>query len=231
MNDQTQQPVFLELLPADERERLLADCTVVKMDFNSVLYQPPARVKHIYFPLSGFVSLVKTASDGSAIEVGIIGSEGLVGNQYNATDDTATVTALVQGKGEAHRMGIVAFRKHLARSTALQDIVQQHASYQLRQMAQTVLCTRFHLVEQRLGRWLLMTRMRARQSSFPVTHEFLSYMLGAQRSGVSIAMGRLRDRGLITFRRGEVNIVDHDGLLAAACSCHEVDIDAYRRKR
>ncbi|MEO6077014.1 MAG: Crp/Fnr family transcriptional regulator [Dokdonella sp.] len=220
----------VDLLPIDERERLLADCVTVKLDFGSVLYEPPARVKHVYFPIKGFVSLVKTLDDGSSIEIGMVGREGIVGNELNTADGVATITAVVQGAGEASQIGVSAFRKHLARSPAIRMLVQHHTSYQLRQMAQTILCTRFHLIEQRLGRWLLMTSDRAGSATFAVTHEFLSYMLGARRAGVTLAMGALRDQGLILSRRSKVEIVDMQGLEAIACPCYQVDLEAYRNE-
>lgn len=221
---------IMDLLPIDERERLLADCESVKLDFGSVLYEPPARVKHVYFPRSGFISLVKTLGNGSSIEIGMVGREGIVGNVLNTTDGVATITAVVQGAGEASRIGLPVFRKHLARSEAVRKLVHHHSSYQLRQMAQTIICTRFHVIEQRLGRWLLMSADRAGSATFAVTHEFLSYMLGARRAGVTLAMGELRDRGLIVYRRSEVEILDMEGLKNVACPCFQVDLDAYRNE-
>ena len=221
---------MFDFLPTDDRKSLVADCTTVQLVFGSVLYEPPMQVKHVYFPTTGFVSLVKTGSDGSSIEIGMIGREGLLGNELNTLDDNATITALVQGQGGAMRIGLAAFRSHLDRSPAIRELVRQHASYRLRQMAQTIVCTRFHVIEQRLARWLLMTSDRAGSATFAVTHEFLSYMLGARRSGVTFAMGALRDRGLIASRRSEVQIVDLSGLVAAACSCIEVDLEAYRHE-
>ena len=221
---------IFDFLPPDERASLVAECTTVQLVYGDVLYEPPSRVNHVYFPTTGFVSLVKTASNGSSIEVGMIGHEGLFGNELNTLDGLATITALVQGAGGAMRMGLATFRQQLGRSSAMRELVQQHSSYRLRQMAQTIVCTRFHVIEERLARWLLMTSDRAGSATFAVTHEFLSYMLGARRSGVTSAMGVLRDRGLIAYRRSEVQIVDLSGLVDAACSCIEVDLEAYRHE-
>ena len=221
---------IVDLLPLDERERLLADCESIKLEFGSVLYEPPARVKHVYFPTSGFISLVQTLDNGSSIEIGMVGREGFVGNELNTRDNVATITALVQGEGEACQISLPKFRAHLARSPAIRKLVHRHTSYQLRQMAQTIVCTRFHLVEQRLGRWLLMSSDRAGSRTFAVTHEFLSYMLGARRAGVTLAMGLLRDRGLIVYRRSEVEIIDMAGLEAIACPCYRSDVEAYRNE-
>lgn len=226
----TRRTFTFDLLPPNDRKLLIADCTAVELVFGNVLYEPPMLVKHVYFPTTGFVSLVKTGSDGSSIEIGMIGREGLFGNELNTLDDHATITALVQGQGDAMRIGLVAFRSHVDRSPAIRELVRQHASYRLRQMAQSILCTRFHVIEQRLARWLLMTSDRAGSATFAVTHEFLSYMLGARRSGVTFAMGALRDRGLIASRRREVQILDLPGLMATACTCIEVDLEAYRRE-
>lgn len=221
---------IVDLLPVDERERLLGDCETVKLDFGSVLYEPPAQVKRVYFPTTGFVSLIKTLDDGSSIEIGMVGREGVVGNAFNTADGIATITALVQGAGEAFHIDVAKFRKHLARSGAIQKLVHHHTSYQLRQMAQTIVCTRFHLIEQRLARWLLMSCDRAGSTTFAVTHEFLSYMLGARRAGVTLTMGLLRDRGLILYRRSEVEIIDLAGVEAVACPCFQIDREAYRNE-
>ena len=189
----------MDPLPIDERQLLLADCESVKLDFGSVLCEPPMQVQHVYFPDAGFISLIKQLDNGSLIEIGMVGREGIVGNDLNTTDDVATVTALAQGAGEACKISLPVFRKHLSRSPAIRELVHHHSSYQLRQMEQTIVCTRFHLIEQRLGRWLLMTADRAGSATFAVTLEFLSYMLGIRRAGVTLAMGELRDRGLILY--------------------------------
>ncbi|MEO7917209.1 MAG: Crp/Fnr family transcriptional regulator [Dokdonella sp.] len=166
------------------------------------------RIKHVYFPTSGFVSLVQTLREGSSIEVGMVGREGLFGHELIRPGDISMVTAAVQGQGQALCMGLPLFRQHWDRSTAMRSMVQQHSSYRRRQTAQTILCTRFHAVEQRLARLLILTVDRAGNTSFSVSHELLSYLLGARRAGVTVAMGMLRERGLISYQPRKVTILD-----------------------
>lgn len=219
---------FVELLPTHVRDRLLADCTLVTLGYASVLHEPGAVVRHIHFPITSFISLLKTVDEHSTIEVGMIGSEGLCGNESNAARDVATLRALVQGAGTAWRIGLPAFRQHCEQSPELRELLDRYASFLMRQLAQTIACTRFHVVEQRLARWLLMTRDRARSDAFAVTQEFLAHMLGVRRAGVTNAASALQQQGLIAYRRGDLAVLDVDGLVAAACTCYRADRDAYR---
>jgi CRP-like cAMP-binding protein len=135
---------------------------------------------------------------------------------------TDSVGAVVQGAGLALRMDAATFRRELARSQAFQRGIEHYVYVQLGQLAQTAACTRFHVVEARLARWLLMTQDRAQSSSFHVTQEFLAFMLGVARQSVGIAVGDLQDRGLIEYHHGEMHILDRPGLEAASCECYEI---------
>jgi CRP-like cAMP-binding protein len=220
---------LLAALPQAERARLLAAGEPVELVFAETLYAPGARIRHVYFPLDGFISDI-TATDGhAALEVGLIGNEGMCGIALALGVDVSAHRAVVQGTGTALRIGAVSFRRELRRSVALRSLLNRYVSVLLTQLAQTAICISSHLVEQRLARWLLMSHDRAHTDTFSVTHAFLASMLGVRRVGVTEAAGALQRKKLIRYARGRVEIVNRRGLEAAACGCYATDRDTYQR--
>jgi CRP-like cAMP-binding protein len=174
----------------------------------------------VYFPIHGYISVVAFVKDSPGVEVGMIGTEGMLGASLALGTSTHPAGAVVQGAGTAWRIPASAFKAQLHRSRQLRAVVSRYLFVLLCQHASAAACLRFHMIGPRLARWLLMSQDRAHSPSFHVTQEFLSYMLGVRRVGVTEAAGALQEQGLIAYRRGEVRILDRAGLEAAACSCY-----------
>jgi CRP-like cAMP-binding protein len=213
---------LLGALPRKEYQRLLAGMKPVTLTFGKVLYEPGDSIRHVYFPNNSLVSLLTVADGHLALEVGMVGAEGMVGTPVSLGISVSPVRALVQGSGTALRMTAARFRKALRQSRSLRQALHRHVHLMMLQVTQTAACNRFHMVEARLARWLLMTRDRVGSDRFRLTQEFLAYMLGVRRVGVTTAAGALQRRKLIRYSRGNITILDQKGLEAASCQCYRI---------
>lgn len=218
---------LINMLPRPDRLRLLALCEPVQLVLAEVLCQPGQATRHVYFPTTGFISLLTLVDGKPSLEVGMVGNEGMLGAQLAQGVATAPLHALVQGPGHACRVATAPFRKELARSTALQRVLHRYLYVLMGQLTSSAACLRFHRIGPRLARWLLMSQDRAHSERFHVTHEFLAYMLGVRRVGITGAAGGLQRSGLIEYARGELHVLDRAGLEAAACNCYAADRLAY----
>jgi CRP-like cAMP-binding protein len=216
-------------LPRRDRVSLLAACESVPLQLGRVLCEPGKPTRHVYFPDDGFISLVTAIEGEPGLEVGMVGREGMLGAQLVLGVGAAPLHALVQGAGTAQRVRAAPFRRELARSQALQRTLNRYVYVLMAQLATAAGCTRFHSVEPRLARWMLMSQDRAHSDSFHLTHEFMAYMLGVRRVGVTGAAHDMQRRGLVQYRRGDITVLDRAGLEAAACGCYAADRDAYDR--
>jgi CRP-like cAMP-binding protein/PAS domain-containing protein len=212
---------LLAALSAKEYEHLLAGLEPVQLTYGEVLYEPGEEMRHVYFPSDCLVSLLTVVDGHRALEVGLVGREGMVGSRLALGSTESSVRALVQGTGRAVRMKSTSFLREFRRSPTLQRALFRFTDALMIQVTQTAACNRFHVVEQRLARWLLMTRERLLSSEFHLTHEFLADMLGVRRVGVTAAASALRRRKLIRYARGVITILDQRALEAAACSCYQ----------
>jgi len=218
---------LIESLPGSDRRRMLGGCETVELAFADVLCTPGEPMRYVYFPTGGFISLIMPIDDSAALEVGMVGNEGMFGTPLALGVDISPVRAVVQGAGTALRMDVAAFCRELGRSAALRQRIDKYIFVQLSQLAQTAACTRFHVVEARLARWLLMTQDRAQSNAFHITQEFLAFMLGVRRVGVTKAARSLQQRELIQYSRGNITVLDRRGLKAASCGCYKADRESY----
>lgn len=221
---------MIETLPAQDRKRLLALCAPVELVLEEMLCERGEPARHVYFPLEGFVSLITEIEGYPPLEVGMVGREGMVGAQLALGVAVSPLRAVVQGPGRAWRIDRSAFAAELAESEPLQQLLQRYVYVLMAQLSASAACQRFHGIGPRLARWLLMSQDRARSSTFRLTHEFLAYMLGVRRVGITLAAGNLQRNGLIEYRRGELTVLDRDGLKAAACGCYATDCKSYAKR-
>lgn len=212
--------LLLASLPAPDRAQLSALCDTVELAEGELLYEPGLAMRHIYFPDDSLISLQAVAEGCLTLEVGVVGGEGMLGGSVALGHSLAQVRAVVQRCGRAGRMGSADFCAEFARMTSLQRLLSRYTDTLLGQAIQMAVCSRFHLLEARLARSLLITRDRLQSQRFHLTHEFLAHALGVRRVGVTKAASALQQQKLITYRRGNIEILDPVGLEAVSCRCY-----------
>jgi CRP-like cAMP-binding protein len=218
---------LIELLPKADRTRLLDACEPTQLVLSEVLCEPGKPTRYVYFPTEGFISLVTLLPGHAGLEVGMVGSEGMVGAQLALGVAVSPLRALVQGSGAALRMRTQAFRAELALSASLKRNMDRYLYVLMAQLATSSACLRFHQIGPRLARWLLMSQDRAGADTFYVTQEFLAYMMGVRRVGITSAASALQRRGMIKYTRGELTVLDREALESQACTCYAADRQSY----
>lgn len=220
---------LLAALPNIARQCLLAGCELVDLHFAEVLAEPGEPIRHVYFPTRSFITLEEKIDGHASLEVGLIGDEGMLGISLVLGVNVSPLHARVLGAGPALRMDAAIFVRALESSRELQRVCKQYLYISMAQLAQTVACTHFHVVEARLARWLLTMQDRAHSNQFHITHEMLASMLGVRRVGITRAATSLHNQKLIDYSRGDITILDRKGLISVSCACHAKDNEIYAR--
>jgi CRP-like cAMP-binding protein len=220
---------ILARLTEDEHERLRPRLEEVELKLGEVLTEPDEPIRYVYFPHRSALSVISIMEDGSEVEIGVIGNEGMSGLPIVLGTDSAPLQTIVQVANGASRIASNVFREEIVRGGQLYELMLRYAQAFFIQTAQTAACNRLHKLDERLARWLLMCQDRAMSCTLELTHEFLSIMLGVRRAGVSIAIGKLQADGILNGARGRVQIKDRQGLEAASCECYQVVRKEYQR--
>jgi CRP-like cAMP-binding protein len=221
---------LLARLPEDEYRRLFPEPKSISLNLKHVLYQPRATIDFAYFPSEGVVSLLTVMEDGAGIELATIGNEGMVGLSIILGIPESPSRAVVQVPSVGLRMPVDRLKAATSRDTPLRRILLLYSGVFLFQVSQGVACNGLHSVQQRCCRWLLMTHDRVGGADeFPITHEFLSQMLGVRRPSITEVLRPLQKDGLIRYRRGKMTILDRTALEATTCECYGLIVEEYRR--
>lgn len=211
---------LLAALPAAEYARLLPKLEEYTLVYAETIYQSDDLIRRVYFPESGIVSLLSSVGETSLLEVGIVGSEGFIGLPVFLGVKTSNNRALVQGVGAAQAMKTADFLAECGNGGALPRLLQRYTHSLITQISQSAACNRFHSIEARLARWLLMTADRMASNEFRITQDFLSNMLGVRREAVSKSAAVFQQNNLIRYIRGKISILNRPYLEVAACSCY-----------
>jgi CRP-like cAMP-binding protein len=213
---------LLAALPRKDYQAIHRHLEEIPLVFEEIIYQPNALITDVYFPNSGIVSLLAAINGRATLEVGLVGSEGMIGLGVFLGVSSSMNRAVVQGAGSAMKMTATALRKVSNNGGVLSRLLQRYSHSVLTQITQSAVCNQFHSVDARLARWLLMTHDRMGNDEFQLKQEFLANMLGVRREGVSKAASELQNRRLIRYSRGRLRILDRAGLEATSCGCYEI---------
>lgn len=219
----------LAQLPEEEYAALARFLIPVELPLHKELSQPNAAIEYVYFLNSGLISTDAVTTKGEQVEVGVIGREGFSGLPAFLDQPQMSHSVIIQGIGEGLRIRSSIVRNEFLKGGVLQQLVHAFAYLQLTQVTQSVLCNRMHEVDERLARWLLTSADRMESESLNLTQEFLSQMLGVQRSTVTVAAGELQRAGLIGYSRGRINILNREGLTKISCECYGIVASSYSR--
>lgn len=218
---------FIRAVAPANRKSFLLDCDTVQLEYLQKLAETDGDLAYAYFPTTALISQLAQQSATSGLEVALAGDEGMVGATLALGIGKSPLLVVVQGAGSSLRMGAADFVRHIARNPRLEELLRSYLYVQMVQLSRAAVCSRFHVVKQRLARWLLMMQDRTHSDEFHMTQELLASMLGVRRVGVTTAAGALQDAQLISYRRGEIRVLDRLGLEQASCSCYAADRGTY----
>jgi CRP-like cAMP-binding protein len=213
---------LLDALPEGDYARLKSELELVPMPLGTVLYEPGARLRHVFFPTTSIVSLLYVMEDGASAEIAVVGNEGMLGISLFMGGETTPSHAVVQSAGYGVRLKAQLLKDEFARFGPMMHLLLRYTQALITQMAQTAVCNRHHSVDQQLCRWLLLSLDRLATNELSMTQELIANMLGVRREGVTEAAGRLQDAGLIRYQRGKITVLDRTRLEARSCECYQV---------
>jgi CRP-like cAMP-binding protein len=218
---QSIQNAILLGVPRKERTLILSKSKFVQLPARTILTEMAKPIEFCYFLNSGVVSIIHVMTDGKSVEVGLTGKEGFVGLPLIVGYGASPTRAIIQITASGYKMRARDFTSALRKCPRLKEALQRYSQELSIQAIQVAACNRLHEVDERLARWLLMSQDRVGESTFLLTQEFISHMLGTRRASVTVAAGILQKAGLITYSRGQVTIEDRAGLESASCECYE----------
>jgi CRP-like cAMP-binding protein len=218
---------LLAALPKKEYQRLLPELESVSLGFGDIIFESGDRLRHVYFPNDSIISLLSAVEDREHLEVGMVGNDGMAGLHVFMGVARSRTHGLVQGGGSAMRMKATTLCRETDSVGSLHRLLNRYTHSLLTQFSQSAACNRFHSVNVRLARWLLMTHDRIAGDEFRLTQEFLSHMLGVRREQVTRSASALQKQKLISYSRGLIRILDRAGLEAISCKCYRVVRDEY----
>ena len=220
---------LLNALPIDDYKRVAHTLELIPLELKKVIHKPGDRIRYVYFPGGGFFSMLTVLEDGGMVEVATVGREGMIGGSAVLDDNPAAALSMVQGETDiCFRMTADAFRREMDRRGPFYELVTRFGQALVGFIMQSTACNAKHSVEQRLARWLLLAQDRMGRDDFPLTQEFVAMMLGASRPTVTLVAGTLQKAGLITYRRGQLTVVDRERLESASCECYRTATNLLR---
>jgi CRP-like cAMP-binding protein len=222
---------LLATLPVKEYARIVPYLVNIPLLYKEIIQESGVPIEYTYFPNDAIISLLSVVEKECTIEVGMIGNEGMVGASILLGSKRSPTQAIVQSSGSAMRMNAEILKKEFKRSSTMQDLLLPYAHALLASGGQLAACFRYHTLQQRLCRWLLMAHDRAGTDELTVTQGFISHMLSTRRASITEAANALRKKGLIDTRRGHITITNRQGLEAAACSCYQIIRDQFSSPR
>lgn len=213
---------LLAALSPNSFERIEPHLKLVSLKLGAVLYESGGALSHVYFPTDSIVSLLYVMEDGASAEIAVVGNEGLLGVSLFMGGDTTPSRAVIQSGGSAYCLPASQIKAEFSRAGSLMRLFLRYTQALITQMSQTAVCNRHHSVDQQLCRWLLLSLDRLPSRELTMTQELIANMLGVRREGVTEAAGKLRESGIIDYRRGHITVLDRDRLEQIVCECYVV---------
>lgn len=230
--NQTVSPVENRLLAAlseDELKRLTPSLELVSLTLGQVIYESGGQMSHVYFPTNSIISLLYLMENGMTAEIGVTGYEGMVGIALFMGGETTPNRAVVQSAGDAYKMKARALQSEFRLGGDFQHLLLRYTQALLTQISQTAVCNRLHSIDQQLCRWLLLSYDRLHSNKLVMTHNLIANMLGVRREGITLAAKNLQDRGVISYVRGTITLIDRPKLETLVCECYQVVKNEYDR--